>query len=345
MGRWGLRQITTLCMLVWVMAACGPMLPATPLELPAAHDATLTLRTAAPPLATPRTPGTAATRAAGSPTPRPNRSPEASPTPFYYTVQPGDTLAGIAAHFGITLADLRAANGSLPADAAYAGQVLLIPPASAGSATQTLVRYLPTLTPLPLPLDPPTCYPTPADEVLCLGWIVNALEQPLTAVTVQVMLVDEAGRPVAQRATALIQQVMPVGIGAPYAVRFTTPPRFAAAEAVLLSAEPITSGTQTAPPSLPAAPLTVLEQSVTLEDNIMRVQGMLRYDGQTPLGDVVIIATLRDTAGHVTGYRVQRPPATLEPGDTLAVDMLITPLNDDPVQPNLYAEGRIIALD
>jgi LysM repeat protein len=50
-----------------------------------------------------------------------------SANPEYYTIQQGDTLSAIAASFGVTVADIVAANGLPNADAIQAGQKLAIP--------------------------------------------------------------------------------------------------------------------------------------------------------------------------------------------------------------------------
>ncbi len=47
--------------------------------------------------------------------------------PTTYVVQPGDTLSGIALRFGITVAELAAANGILRRDLIYVGQRLVVP--------------------------------------------------------------------------------------------------------------------------------------------------------------------------------------------------------------------------
>ncbi len=50
-----------------------------------------------------------------------------SANPEYYTIQQGDTLSAIATSFGVTVADIVAANGLANADAIQAGQKLAIP--------------------------------------------------------------------------------------------------------------------------------------------------------------------------------------------------------------------------
>ena len=55
--------------------------------------------------------------------------------PESYTIQQGDTLSAIAASFGVTVADIVAANGLANADAIQAGQKLAIP--SNGTAPST----------------------------------------------------------------------------------------------------------------------------------------------------------------------------------------------------------------
>jgi LysM repeat protein len=48
--------------------------------------------------------------------------------PVFYVVAPGDNLAGIAQRFGITVADLIAANAIADPNRIEAGQQLVVPP-------------------------------------------------------------------------------------------------------------------------------------------------------------------------------------------------------------------------
>ena len=62
-----------------------------------------------------------------------------SANPEYYTIQQGDTLSAIAASFGVTVADIVAANGLANADAIQAGQKLAIPGNGTAPSTTAVV--------------------------------------------------------------------------------------------------------------------------------------------------------------------------------------------------------------
>jgi LysM repeat protein len=62
-----------------------------------------------------------------------------SANPEYYTIQQGDTLSAIASSFGVTVADIVAANGLPNADAIQAGQKLAIPGNGTAPTTTAVV--------------------------------------------------------------------------------------------------------------------------------------------------------------------------------------------------------------
>lgn len=280
MGRWGWRQIATLCVSVWVIAACGPTLPAATLDPEALSSATLVLRTDSPPSATPRAPSAQTT---GAP----------------------------------QLQQTREASSPAP------------------DATETLTRLLITNTPPPLPLSPPTCLRTAADEVLCLGWIDNALGQPLTGVRVEVVLHDSGGAVLDRKSTTLVQQAVLPAEGAPWTVRFPQGPRaFAYADASLLAADLTTSA------ALTSMPLSITYSRQVIEGDLVRVVGAARNDSADPLTDLLVIATLFDDTGRISGFRVQRLGQTLASGETLPIDMLLTPLVMGTARHLVYVEGR-----
>jgi len=89
-----------------------------------------------------------------APTPYHTPMPSPTPGPFLYTVQDGDTLAGIADAHGVSLEELVAANDLANPNLIHAGQVLVIPgldaPAPPDLPTPaTVPSAMPLLTPLP----------------------------------------------------------------------------------------------------------------------------------------------------------------------------------------------------
>lgn len=100
-----------------------------------------------------------------SPTPTPIPTvppPTPTPAPLLHTVQPGETLAGIAAAYNVSLADLIAVNNIQDPNLIHVGQVLVIPgrwvtpwptppsataPQAAPASTPVSRPILPTLTP------------------------------------------------------------------------------------------------------------------------------------------------------------------------------------------------------
>jgi LysM repeat protein len=80
----------------------------------------------------------------------------ATPTPAgVYIVQRGDTLSGIATQFGLTVAELAAANGLTDPNAIIIGQTILIPSIGQGTPVRgtlpPVVVGSPTLTPTVTP--------------------------------------------------------------------------------------------------------------------------------------------------------------------------------------------------
>jgi LysM repeat protein len=260
----------------------------------------------------------APTRAA--PTPQPPRE-ASSPTPQEYVVQPGDTLAGVAAQFRISVTALQSANPD--AATLTPGQTLLIP------------------APLTLKVHAPTCYETRLGSLLCLGRVENPLDVPVENVAIEVRLLrpDES---VAMRQRATVEQIsVPAGNFAPYQATFSAgEDGFSRADAVLLNAMS----------SDPDRFMMLVVEDVEGESN--------RADGQVVVRAVIynpgaqnaellrVFVTLLDNLGQVIGYRVVpfEDGTILDAGATLPLEIELTPQVID-VTPEyaLYVEARAVA--
>lgn len=147
--------ITAFLVTTVVLSQQGDTVNATPTPTLAPRKAVIIL-TPTPTLTPTATPPATATPVLPTETP----APTPTPTPVVYTVQQGDTLAEIAARFGVSVDALRAAN-NLSSDALQVDQQLIIPitPTPAPSESPTVETPTPEATPTPVP---PTATPTPA---------------------------------------------------------------------------------------------------------------------------------------------------------------------------------------
>ncbi len=91
------------------------------------------------------------------PAPQPTATPPSTGNPTTYTVQYGDTLAGIARRFNVSLAELARVNGITNYNYIYVGQVLTIP----GTGGNPQPTPAPTQPPNPQPTAVPTQPPAP----------------------------------------------------------------------------------------------------------------------------------------------------------------------------------------
>ncbi len=128
--------------------SAAPQTTPTPTPTPAAATAPGMSTLTPTPMASP-----AAAQATATPTPEPFTPPEPTATPVpqepqptpapgtsTYTVQPGDTLYGIAARFGTTVNELAALNNLSPDAMLMAGQVLTIPAGAANPPNVHIVQ-------------------------------------------------------------------------------------------------------------------------------------------------------------------------------------------------------------
>jgi LysM repeat protein len=101
----------------------------------------------------------------------PSATPLPSPTPILYTVKLGDTLGDVALRYGLTLAELAAANPAINPDLLTMGMTITIPLAG----PEVTATVIPTPAPLAVELAAPVCYASADGGLWCLVVVRNTL--------------------------------------------------------------------------------------------------------------------------------------------------------------------------
>ena len=121
-----------------------------------------------------------------------------------YIVKSGDNLSAIAARFGLTMAELMAANGLQNPDWIAVGQKLAIPKVGAPTPTST-VPPVPTLTETPLPFEPPTSVATRTPSTSLFASLTATITGSMAVST------NEPATPVASGPPVVIERVTGAG--------------------------------------------------------------------------------------------------------------------------------------
>lgn len=315
MGYWGWRPLVFgLFISTWVVG-CNIVTDNTmPSAAPSAYPhVTLTVGR----LPTARV-SAAPTRAAPTSLFTPQPSESSSPAPAPYIIQADDTLAEIAAQFHVSVEALQNANAGVLI--LVPGQTLLIPAA------------------LPLLVQPPTCYQTRPNNLLCLGRVDNPLRFPVESVAVEVQLLQADGSVYLSERSTIEQTAILSGSFASYQATFETDQgNFVSADASLISAETSVEDR--------FVMLLIQDVSAQSSDGRMVVSAVIYNPGTQNAQLLRAFVTLLDNLGRVVGYRVVTfdPGMILDAGAHLPLDIEVTPQVSD-VTPDtiFYVEARAI---
>ncbi len=108
-----------------------------------------------------------------------------TPTPFIHTVQPGDTLYGLALRYNISLDKLVDANRGVDTSLLSIGTELIIP------LTEEEDLGAPTPTPYPILINQAACYPTRDGDLWCLAMVTNDQDLVLENITAAFNLYEQ----------------------------------------------------------------------------------------------------------------------------------------------------------
>ena len=316
MGYWGWRRMLTCCVSVLVVG-CSTIHDAAPTFSPTQlPPVTLMARipTESPPPAVAMLP---------------QSSPASAPPPIYYTIQVGDTLLGIAAQFGVPFEVLKTANAELDPLALPINKTIVIPYPQFDVVGTPI---LPTSTPASLELPSPTCYPSPTETILCMGWVANNILQPVDRVLLNVRLLRRDGSLLAEGDVGVEQGVIPTGASAPYRILFTANwLDYASAIVTLRSADIASTENRIA--------LQIEDEQQRFENGAYVVSATLRNATSDPVRLVRALLTLRDDQGRITGYRVMTLNGELAGNELMTIDIGAFSQTPDSIGHTLFVEA------
>jgi hypothetical protein len=231
-----------------------------------------------------------------------------TPTTYIYVVVQGDTLIGIAARVGVTLADLTAANPGIQPTTLLPGTKLIIPVGNTSPGE-------PTPTPVPLNVQQVHCWPQTDGGLWCFALIGNNDPETLENLSVQITLFNKNGKELDGQLAFAPLDILPSGQSMPIAVYFPSP----VSTDVSARVEVLTSFRllPTDPRYLPAAVQDTLV-SVDWSGRTAQASGRVVLTAASGTANRLwVLGVAYDSAGEVVGIRRWEAPAPLAAGQIL----------------------------
>jgi LysM repeat protein len=268
------------------------------------------------------------------PTPLVTRTPSPVPTatPMTYTVKQGDTWGAIVARFGVNSTDLQKANPGVDPNVLQIGQVLVIPPKSAGTET-----IQPSPTPVDLRAESPRCFYQAGGGKWCLVLIGNPGSDPVSGIFVRFSLYPSVtDYPSAVRKVALPLTVLPAGVRTVAAAFF--PPGESGDD--ILRVEILSAIRSSEGPAI--LPLTILKQTPQMLPGGMEVTVDFQIDPEaaSPAARLDAVLTLLDAAGQPVGFRILRSEGTLPQGQVQHLTISAFALSGQPDKYEFILQAR-----
>ncbi len=144
-------------------------------------------------------------------------TPPPTPTPYLYVLTNDDTLLGLAIRFGVTVADIEAANPGIDAHFLTVGKAIVIPVKQAEPTAQ------PSPTLIPLRWATPQCYPAGDGGSWCAFLIKNAQDRAVENVSVWIGLFSPEGENLASQVISPPLNLLDAGQELPLLAYFSQP--------------------------------------------------------------------------------------------------------------------------
>ncbi len=261
----------------------------------------------------------------------PPNVPIATPTAIIYVVQTGDTPIEIANKFGVSAADLIAANNNIDATRLQIGQSLVIPNAQQQAALQS-GALLPSPTPEALQVQGINVFRTAAGSLECLGEVFNPGQTSLNNVQLQLNLLDENGSILKTATFFVALEVIAPNSSSPFRILFTDPPaNYSKVSINALRGESID-------PAGRYTGLKINNPAGAVAGQQYKVNGEVQNTDNVAATKVRVIVTTYSDKNEVIGYRYITLN-DMNPGDKQPFEVTMTSSNPNVARFAAVAEG------
>ncbi len=258
----------------------------------------------------------------------PPGTPTPVPTPQQYRVEAGDTLIGIAARYGVTVADLQELNGIGDPRGLQIGQRLEIPVRRILEEDANPVRARHELRRVAVAVDG-------LDTAWVMGEVANLDTVPVEQIRVAARLQTADGTEMVRRTALAVRHITPPGEAAPFMFRLGDVSQTAHGWTLAVaSIKPAHIGGYAT--ELWVGNLRFKPQP----SGMVLVSGLVTNHESVAVADPEVVVTAWDAQRRVTAVRVMLPDErTLAPGSEASFNGLLIPLGEPVANVTAFAQG------
>jgi LysM repeat protein len=264
--------------------------------------------------------------------------PTVTPTLRVHVVASGEVLGYIAGRYGVTVAQIVAANPGMNPDLLTIGQKITIPNPVPGSNIVSSGSTNPTPTPVVVDLGSVNCNRSLEGGAWCFFTVHNGQGNMIENVSADIKLFDAAGQQVGEQVAYTILDVIPAGGVLPIAAYFDAPvPSPVTATAMINSGILVPTG------DTRYLPATIRNQSVAIQlDGLSAViTGEVVPDNATKgASSIWVAAVAYDASDSIVGVRRWMGKSALPAGQAQPFSLTVYSSNDAIVRVELSVEAR-----
>jgi hypothetical protein len=175
-------------------------------------------------------------------------------------------------------------------------------------------------------------------SLICLGWVQNTGDEPITNILITVYLLTPQGQPITIAETTSPLAFLSHGKGSPYRVVFQQVP--AQGWAVYAELRAVETIPMNAPPAVVDLPVNALE--TTWNGTEYQIKGNVVNSLEYPIYTLRVVVSFRDQQGRVTGFRVQDLLPNTDSMKGTSFTLHGAPLTGQPNFVSISAQGYLV---